>query len=228
MEYVYKAFQFFKWFMYILLGIPLFYYLGGIALSLAGHLLFLVLWTIGDIIYFLFTGPPEWHITSKEWMSEFFATLWGDTVYGIQKIWELITSNYSLLLGLAIAGYFVRDALLKIYPKKAADDPVFKGPGIPAKPISATFFDSAQLKHDREGNPYVAVGILTDAVNENAYYMAFYHRNRKLRFVSVRDELPYELTGLSPIMKRLMRQIEKEAAPLRLKAQATLNSYPFS
>ncbi|MBT9282917.1 MAG: AAA family ATPase [Hydrogenibacillus schlegelii] len=132
-----------------------------------------------------------------------------------KKYGNLSHPNYSLLLGLMIAGFFVHGALLKIYEMKASQ--------IPVKPILKTYFDVAQLKHDREGNPYVAVGILTDAINEHAYYMAFYHRDQKLHFVSVGDERPYNLS-----LNQYIEQIEKELAPFRNKyiqqMETTLNS----
>ena len=255
MKFLHNALAYFNLILYGILAIPIIYYGGGFALSLVGHIVFLVLWTFGDIFHFIFNGPSttEWHITSKEWMGEFFTTLGGDFMYAVTKIWELITSNYSLLLGLAVMGFLIRTGLSKVLSKryelamqknntppvekKQKDiEPKQEKNELPRKnqkneivpAISAAFFESADLKHDANGEPYVAIGIFMDVSNKNAFYMAFYNHDRELKFVNVRDEQPYQLTYHDAISKNEFRKIVVNASKFRLKAQQTLNSYPLN
>lgn len=225
---------------------PLLYSVGKVAFTIGKYAFLLAYATLGDALIFIFNGKKNFHIANGRWMNEFWIALRGEVMKGIEEIFALLNQHFGVILGLALFGYLIYRGIVyavnrsrepegekpKSGPKKdrpwepSPTPPEFQGPGIPVKPIAVTFFDAAELKHDRTGTPYVAVGILMDAVNERAYYMGFYNHDKKLRYVYVVDEMPYDLTGLSPISKRLLKQAEKAAAPLRLKAQATLNSLP--
>lgn len=79
--------------LFYIIAIPILYYLGGPVLKAVFYLLLFGLYTIIYILDFLLHGPQELFLW-REFIDDYIiSSLWGDIVYAVQKIWELITSK---------------------------------------------------------------------------------------------------------------------------------------
>lgn len=180
-----------------------------------------------DAISFLFVGPDNYIFVNKpELFPEIYIRAGGDTMSGIEKIWNLITSNFSLLIGLLLIAQALRIGLYKVSAalEKHMNTNSFS-------PLSMTYFKTAELKHDADGNPYMTVGILTETIKGNSFYVAFYTDIDEPVFVHVNDEKPYKLSALNYLPADVLKQIEsfsQNVSKLKEEAQEALNTYPVS